>query len=668
MWARRTRRAAAWTIACSALACGATASPAGAWTATLDGTTLHVDAAAGEPNAFAISDGEAATVAVFDFANAATSVPAACTLAEDGELDCPRAAVTQVVVAAGDAADEVTLATTLPSTALGGDGDDLLFGSSAGDVLAGESGDDLLIGDGGADRLTGGDGTDQLDGGTGADELDGAAGADTLDGGDDADALSGGDGADILGGGPADDVLDGGAGTDQLSGDPGSDALSGGADDDTLDGGDDADALHGGDGADDLDGGDGTDQILGDGGDDTIAAQAGDDWLDGGAGSDAVTGGPGNEQILGGPGNDALEGGAGADALHGGEGDDRLDGGEGPDLLAGNDGRDVAAYDGRIDSVTVTLDGAANDGELGEGDNALGDVEQLDGGGGDDTLAAAATGTTLHGGDGNDTLVGAAGADALDGEAGDDVLDGGAGPDAIVGGSEFDTVTYASRLAGVAVTLGGPAGDDGQAGEGDTVGADVENVVGGGGPDRLTGARDVPNVLSAGGGADVLFARDQDAAPDQVQCGGGTDRAELDGLDDYAADCENVLLDGSQVAFSPAAEILPRMFIMSSAVRVGTEGVAVVRVRCSAATVGRCAGRITLAVNSTRKQQGKATFRILPGASSGVRVRISSARMRRLRRVHPRGVVLRAAVVVNDVLGRSSTVAKRVRLRYRRGR
>lgn len=668
MTVSRTGRAVARALFLATVFLVASASPAAAWSAHIDGTTLYVDAAAGEPNVFAVSDGEAATVAVLDFANAATSVPAACALADDGELDCPRAAVTRVVIDAGDAADEVTLATALPATVLGGDGDDLLFGSSADDVLTGGSGDDLLIGAGGADRLTGGDGNDQLDAGAGHDELDGGAGDDQLDGGDDNDMLAGGDGADVLGGGAAGDTLDAGAGTDQLGGDAGSDTLAGGPGDDTLDGGDDPDLLHGGDGADDLDGGDAPDQVYGDAGDDTISAQAGDDRLDGGDGADTVTGGPGSEQLLGGPGADALDGGAGADAVQGGDGDDRLDGGDGADLLEGDGGRDVAAYDGRIDSVRVTLDGIANDGASGEGDNVLGDNEEVDGGAGDDTLVAGTAGTALRGGDGNDALLGGPAADGLDGEAGDDVLDGAGGPDAMVGGSDVDTVSYASRAPGVTVTLGGAAGDDGQPGEGDTVGADVENVVGGAGPDRLTGARDVPNVLSSGAGDDVLLARDQDAAPDQVQCGGGTDRAELDGLDGYAVDCENVLLDGSQVAFSPAAELVPRMFIVSSVVRVGTEGVAVVRVRCAAATVGRCAGKITLAVSSNRARQGQASFRVLPGASSGVRVRISAARMRRLRRVHRRGVVLRASVVVTDVLGRSSTVTKRLTLRYRRGR
>lgn len=94
--------------------------PASAWSAQLVGTTLHVDAAPGEPNVFAVSDGEGVTVAVFDFANAATSVPPACTLAEDGELNCPRGSVLGTPVADpavnGTPADPVQVGGSTPGS------------------------------------------------------------------------------------------------------------------------------------------------------------------------------------------------------------------------------------------------------------------------------------------------------------------------------------------------------------------------------------------------------------------------------------------------------------------------------------------------------------------------------------------------------------------------
>ena len=48
-------------------------------------------------------------------------------------------------------------------------------------------------------------------------------------------------------------------------------------------------------------------------------------------------------------------------------------------------------------------------------------------------------------------------------------------------------MTYASRTADVSVSINGAA-DDGEAGEGDDVQSDVENLTGGAGADTLTGS------------------------------------------------------------------------------------------------------------------------------------------------------------------------------------
>ena len=71
--------------------------------------------------------------------------------------------------------------------------------------------------------------------------------------------------------------------------------------------------------------------------------------------------------------------------------------------------------------MNVSLDGIANDGAAGEGDNVATTVEQVLGGSGGDTLTgngAANTldgrggGDTIRGGAGNDTLIGGTGADS----------------------------------------------------------------------------------------------------------------------------------------------------------------------------------------------------------------------------------------------------------------
>ncbi len=129
------------------------------------------------------------------------------------------------------------------------------------------------------------------------------------------------------------------------------------------------------------------------------------------------------------------------------------------------------------------------------------------------------------GGSGNDTLVGNSpdpiyleapvvepkGANVLDGGPGNDTLDGKYGPDVLIGGSGNDTVTYQDRGVGepLSLTIDG-AGNDGSAidkvkgltgdlnpfnGLMDSIGQDVENIVGGAGNDIIAGS-DANNDLT----------------------------------------------------------------------------------------------------------------------------------------------------------------------------
>ena len=76
-----------------------------------------------------------------------------------------------------------------------------------------------------------------------------------------------------------------------------------------------------------------------------------------------------------------MNGGTGADTLNGGDGDDKLDGGKGADTVNGGLGVDVLSYGTRSAPVIVTLDGSVGDGEVGENDNVMPDVENLIGAG-----------------------------------------------------------------------------------------------------------------------------------------------------------------------------------------------------------------------------------------------------------------------------------------------
>src|SRR5919202_310640 len=201
--------------------------------------------------------------------------------------------------------------------------------------------------------------------------------------------------------------------------------------------------------------------------------------------------------------NDTITMGAGAPAVN-------VNGGAGNDVLLdpvlspgtvfdGDLGVDRTDYSARVESVSVSMNGVADDGAAGEGDDIAGD--EVVGGAGDDTI----------GGDTRaNSLVGGAGADQLIGGAGADLLVGGPGPDAISGGDGNDTISAAD---GVAETIDCGAGIDtvvadlGAGGATDTrVGC--ENVTGpaappapapapGGGPPAAA-APGLPPVLAPG--------------------------------------------------------------------------------------------------------------------------------------------------------------------------
>ncbi len=234
--------------------------------------------------------------------------------------------------------------------------------------------------------------------------------------------------------------------------------------------------------------------------------------LDGGAGNDTIDGDEGDDVVRGGPGDDTIEGGGGRDTVEGGDGDDRLlpDGFADPatDTVDGGAGFDtVADYVQPAKSanppVTISLDGVANDGRPGEGDNLVG-VEKVDstvrgtftgGPGADDFFVRGAGGaSTIRGAGGNDRLVGHDSVERIDGGPGNDYVEGGFGNDRLTGGPGRDTIF------------------------GDST-ADTCNFL----------ACRIPF------GNDVIDARD--GVADTIDCGPGKDRLLADPVD-VAANCE----------------------------------------------------------------------------------------------------------------------------------
>jgi Ca2+-binding RTX toxin-like protein len=273
-----------------------------------------------------------------------------------------------------------------------------------------------------------------------------------------------------------------------------------------------------------IDGGAGDDRLYSPAGNDTLVAGAGNDVINAGNGNDKLDGGDGNDTLNGGNGNDTIDAGAGNDSLNGHGGNDSLDGGLGADDMHGNEGTDVVTYASRTVAITVDITEnsteLADDGASGEKDFVRADVENLQGGSGNDkftgtvhtlTTAGLTKNNQFFGNGGNDTLIGLDGNDKLDGGAGNDSIDGGVGNDTliaglgtdnVIGGAGTDLADYSARTENLKLDLDGLA-DDGAAGENDKLFADIENLTGGKGNDWIVGSG-ANNVIRGGAGNDTL--------------------------------------------------------------------------------------------------------------------------------------------------------------------
>jgi hypothetical protein len=325
---------------------------------------------------------------------------------------------------------------------------------------------------------------------------------------------------------------------------------------------------------------------LGDEGD--TADVASDVHVDAGPGDDVLT-------MHAGRGSVAL--GDGADSTIADAGEWSVDGGPGPDVIATSGSAKVGAgYAMEPGAVFVSLDGQANDGEAGEGDNVgpgvarvvgsdfddvldargAGGVVELYGYAGNDVMDASPAGGFLIGGDGNDLLRGGPGNDGLGGEAGDDQLFGAGGDDHLAG------------EAGSNLVDGG-------------LGSDAYAI--------------------NGSGQDVVHARD--AAVDTVQCSTFARHLDVDAID-RLTDCAPLIV--------PARR--PR-------VRLDRHRRLRFTVRCARQTRERCQGTVRLtdggphALGSTRfsipsGRHGRISMRLRrrPRARSSVRAIFRTHRTR----------------------------------------
>src|SRR3954469_367078 len=265
--------------------------------------------------------------------------------------------------------------------------------------------------------------------------------------------------------------------------------------------------IHGGAGDDSIQDSSGTDAgraLYGDAGNDTIKGYAGNDVVDGGDGNDELDGGEGNDKVYGGAGNDTLWGDhyndPGADVIDGGPGLDTTQDWSIPSDLTAQP------------SVAVTLDGVANDGRPGEGDNVT-NVEKFQMyvvGRFVGSNAAENINIYNPGNEGPSQLIGNGGDDTLIGNDYDDTVDGGPGNDHVEGGMGNDVVT------------GGPGRD----------------VIYG----DATASSCTWYSCQIPFGNDVIHAHDGE--PDNIDCGIGTDKAIVDAID-VVANCEDVEVSGA---------------------------------------------------------------------------------------------------------------------------
>ena len=230
----------------------------------------------------------------------------------------------------------------------------------------------------------------------------------------------------------------------------------------------------------------------------------GDDLLDGGSGADTVTGAAGVDEVDGNDGNDQLDAGDGADVLFGDAGVDTLIAGAGDDMLIGGPGNDVERGDGGDDEFV---------GSPGSDDHRGGD-------GFDEVILNFLTAPPRPGG-----LV------SLD-DVANDALSTGTGEGdnvhADIEGARSDPSPFEVLLFG-----GGSAPPSNDVFTGN---AAANSLSTGAGDDTVDGGTN-NDLLSAGDGTDTVRARD--GFKDFVNCGAGTDTAEVDTLDDVQ-ECETV--------------------------------------------------------------------------------------------------------------------------------
>jgi Ca2+-binding RTX toxin-like protein len=298
--------------------------------------------------------------------------------------------------------------------------------------------------------------------------------------------------------------------------------------------------------------GDGDDNLRAEGSSGPVTADggAGDDTFRGTGGSDLLRGGADEDDFFGQAGADTMLGGDGSDTFHAsarhnvsGPSDATEETAPAPDVMDGDAGVDRIDYVFTSEHVSVSLDGVANDGRDGEGDNVI-DMENVVGGRTSNTITGDAQANRLsvsicctgaetppggddviHGGGGADVIGGGRGNDQLFGDDGNDTIWGGGNSDTIDGGKGTDDLRDGGQ-PGVTIPGGPNPGVDPsqQLGPQGTVEPGDDTLLGGDDADVIS-ARDGTDVAHGGGDNDTIALAGTTSAPGAAAFGD-------DGVDD----------------------------------------------------------------------------------------------------------------------------------------
>jgi Ca2+-binding RTX toxin-like protein len=591
------------TIAVFALALAEGASAAAAATVSVSGGILTYTAVSGEQNNVTIVPAGGGSYQVTDsgtmtaFPNGPVTVTAGTGCVSNSSIQATCSGViNSLSVTADDGSDTVdTSQVSLPASVTGGTGSDRLSTGAGNDTLNGGSEDDWIDGGAGSDTLIGGTGnnvavyashsapvTVTLDGV----QNDGAAGEnDSV--ATDFQHVEGGSGNDTLIGNGNPNFLAGGLGNDTITGNGGGDYIS------YLDRTDPITI--------DFSSGTFGDVALGE--HDTV--------------TDSI------ENAAGGAGNDHLTGDGAANVLWGGwGGNDWYQGRGGADTFWGSQGVDTVDYSDRSSAspVTVTIDGVANDGVAGEGDNVSLYIDNV------------------TGGSGADTITGSAGANTLDGGPGSDQLTGGLGDD-----------TFLARDGAVDSLSCGDGSDGGSADPSDTVASDCEAV------DQSPPPADPPPADPPATDTTTPTDPPPDTTPPP---GDGNAKAELPPLNSLppAIPHQTVTVSASGVA---------KVLVVCPPNSGGCRGVVTLELPAAPARAGAGRGKIVVgARRRARVKVGRRSFKAKAGTSPKIPVRLSKRGRQRILRGGRTGCRLK--VVTRAADGTPVVTTQNIALRPRR--